>query len=219
MGVYSNFRGRRIDLTETLAYHLAAVTSLAHLSVAYTSFIMKWQQGILHAENAVGMCFLCLKIRSNGLETFRPGKSRGVGVSIIFILFAVLRYSEPPMSPSFCCWSEYVFRSGNLFRGTNQPLAPKTECHHHSGNMSTPIFHLPLRRRVPDIFFCRSTKSERSRLTGSTSWILSDRDTMGSSNSCHRCFLSDRELTHCRNKFLRPVPHLLCALWCHRHRW
>ena len=136
MGVYSNFRGRRIDLTETLAYHLAAVTSLAHHSVAYTSFIMKRQQGILHAENAVGMCFLCLKSRSNGLETFRPGKSRGVGVSIIFILFAVLRYSEPPMSPSFCCWSEYVFRSGNLFRGTNQPLTPKMECHHHSGNMS-----------------------------------------------------------------------------------
>ena len=97
---------------------------------------MKRQQGILHAENAVGMCFLCLKSRSNGLETFRSGKSRGVGVSIIFILFAVLRYSEPPMSPSFCCWSEYVFRSGNLFRGTNQPLAPKMECHHHSGNMS-----------------------------------------------------------------------------------
>ena len=113
---------------------------------------MKRQQGILHAENAVGMCFLCLKSRSNGLETFRPGKSRGVGVSIIFILFAMLRYSEPPMPSSFCCWSEYVFRSGNLFRGTNQPLAPKMECHHHSGNR-TPIFHLPLRRLVPDIFF------------------------------------------------------------------
>ena len=31
---YSNFRGRKTDLTETLSYHLAAVTSLAHLSVA-----------------------------------------------------------------------------------------------------------------------------------------------------------------------------------------
>ena len=166
------------------------------------------------------MCFLCLKSRSNGLETFRPGKSRGVGVSIIFILFAVLRYSEPPMSPSFCCWSEYVFRSGNLFRGTNQPLAPKMECHHHSGNMS--YSNIPSSSAASCsryFFFCRSTKSECSRLTGSTGWILSDRDTMGSSNSCHRCFLSDRELTHCCNKFLRPVPHLLCALWCHRHRW
>ena len=36
------------------------------------------------------------------------------------------------------------------FRGKNQPLVPKMECHHHSGN-HTPIFHLPLRRLVPAI--------------------------------------------------------------------
>ena len=61
------------------------------------------------------MCFLCLKSRSNGnyvflkkKKTFRPSKSCGVGVLIIFLVVmrclfyfvAVLRYSEPPMSPS-----------------------------------------------------------------------------------------------------------------------
>ena len=44
-----------------------------------------------------------------------------------------------------CCWSEYFLRSGNLFRGENQPLVLKMECHrHHSGNR-TLIFHFPLR--------------------------------------------------------------------------
>ena len=37
----------------------------------------------------------------------------------------------------------------------------------------------------------------------------------GNSSCCHRCFLFDRALTHCCNKCLRPVPHLLYALWCH----
>ena len=32
--MYSNFRGRKTDQTETLSYHLAAVTSLASFSVA-----------------------------------------------------------------------------------------------------------------------------------------------------------------------------------------
>ena len=52
-----NFKGRKTDPTETLSYHLATVTSLAHLSVAYTSFIIKCrrQQGILQAEKAVGL--------------------------------------------------------------------------------------------------------------------------------------------------------------------
>ena len=34
VGMYSNLRGRKTDLTETLSYQLAAVTSLAHLSAA-----------------------------------------------------------------------------------------------------------------------------------------------------------------------------------------
>ena len=55
VGIYSNFRGRKTDPRETLSYHLAAVTSLAHLSCHV--FIMKCrpQQGILHTENAIGM--------------------------------------------------------------------------------------------------------------------------------------------------------------------
>ena len=45
VGIHSNFRGRKTDLRETLSYHLAAVTSLAHLSCHV--FIM--------TENAIGM--------------------------------------------------------------------------------------------------------------------------------------------------------------------
>ena len=40
----------------------------------------------------------------------------------------------------------------------------------------------------------------------------------GSSSSSHCCFLSDKALTHYCNNCLRPVPHLLYALWCHRYR-
>ena len=64
------------------------------------------------------------------------------------------------------------------------------------------------------------SKSEHSRLTRvRPAELLSNRDTTGSSSSCHRCFLSDRELMHCCNKCLRPILHLLYVLWCHRHRW
>ena len=48
VGIHSNFRGRKTDLWETLSYHLAAVTSLAHLSCHV--FIMTE-----NAENAIGM--------------------------------------------------------------------------------------------------------------------------------------------------------------------
>ena len=48
VGIHSNFRGRKTDLRETLSYHLAAVTSLAHLSCHV--FIMTE-----NAENAIGM--------------------------------------------------------------------------------------------------------------------------------------------------------------------
>ena len=86
VGIYSNFRGRKTDLTETLSYHLATVTSLAHRWSHV--FIMRCtrQQGILHAENVVGMSCdvflqepitkywapgsLCLKSRSNGTDVF-----------------------------------------------------------------------------------------------------------------------------------------------------
>ena len=46
--LFVNFRGRKTDLRETLSYHLAAVTSLAHLSCHV--FIMTE-----NAENAIGM--------------------------------------------------------------------------------------------------------------------------------------------------------------------
>ena len=45
-----NFKGRKTDPTETLSYHLATVTSLAHLRMK-----CRRQQGILHAEKAVGL--------------------------------------------------------------------------------------------------------------------------------------------------------------------
>ena len=48
VGIHSNFRGRKTELRETLSYHLAAVTSLAHLSCHV--FIMTE-----NAENAIGM--------------------------------------------------------------------------------------------------------------------------------------------------------------------
>ena len=49
--------------------------------------------------------------------------------------------------------------------------------------------------------------------------FLSDRGMTGSFSPCHCCFQSDRELTHCCNKCLHPVPHLLYVLWCNRRRW
>ena len=42
--------------------------------------------------------------------------------------------------------------------------------------------------------------------------FLSDRGMTGSFSPCHCCFQSDRERTHCCNKCLRPVPHLLYVL-------
>ena len=68
---------------------------------------------------------------------------------------------------------------------------------------------------IPSSFCIISSKSEFLRLTVSSLIEVQQ----GRSSSCHRCFLTDRALTHCRNKCLRPVPHLLNALWCHRHRW
>ena len=50
-------------------------------------------------------------------------------------------------------------------------------------------------------------------------FLIKVRTGTGSCSSCHRCFLFDRELTHCCNKCFRQVPHLLYALWCLRHRW
>ena len=152
MGVYSNFRGRRIDLTETLAYHLAAVTSLAHLSVAYTSFIMKRQQGILHAENAVGLCFLCLKIliyinkylfclRCCGIQNPPCPPHSAVGANMSS---EVGTSSEVKISLSFQRWNVIITRGIIL---------------QYSIFLFGVLFPL---------FSCCSTKSERSRQTGST---------------------------------------------------
>ena len=44
----------------------------------------------------------------------------------------------------FCYWSEYSFCSENFFRGENQPLIPKMECHHHRSRNRILIFHLLL---------------------------------------------------------------------------
>ena len=153
MGAYSNFRGRRIDLTETLAYHLAAVTSLAHLSVAYTSFMMKRQQGILHAENAVGLCFLCLKIliyinkylfclRCCGIQNPPCPPHSAVGANMSS---EVGTSSEVQISLSLQRWNVVITRGIVL-------------------QYSIFLFGV----LFPVFFFCRSTKSERSRLTGST---------------------------------------------------
>ena len=155
MGVYSNFRGRRIDLTETLAYHLAAVTSLAHLSVAYTSFIMKRQQGILHAENAVGLCFLCLKIL--------------IYINKYLFCLRCCGIQNPPCPPHSAVGANMSSEVGTSSEVQISLSLQRRNVIITRGTCRTPIFHLPLRRLVPDIFFCRSTKSERSRLTGSTS--------------------------------------------------
>ena len=81
----------------------------------------------------------------------------------------------------FCCWREYFSWGGNLFRGKNQPLVPKMECHHHLGNR-TPIFHLPLRLVSRCSLAVPRSQSVRGWLVRPAEFY-SDKGTTGSSSS------------------------------------
>ena len=91
-------------------------------------------------------------------------------------------------------WSEYFFRSGNLFWGKNKPLVLKMECHHHHSGNRTLTFHLPL-RLISRCFLAAPRSPSVRGWTVRLAEFLPDGGTMGSSSSCRRCFLLDRALT------------------------
>ena len=108
MGLYSNFRGCTTDPFGSGNFFGSSLQSFMQSSLK-----CRRQQGILQAENAVGMScdVFCMSekievtvMTLKKMETFRPSKSCGVGVLIIFLaamlcLFYYL-YPEPPMSTS-----------------------------------------------------------------------------------------------------------------------
>ena len=112
--MYSNLRGRKTDLTETLSYQLAAVTSLAHLSVAWWSVGDSKEFTCGDFGRNVLWCVSCVwKVEVTVMTFFLKNKLDQVNLAvsvcwqyllrwcgICSILFAVLRYSEPPMPPS-----------------------------------------------------------------------------------------------------------------------
>ena len=102
-----------------------------------------------------------------------------------------------------------------IFPGENQCLVPKMYCHHHHTGSRTLIVHLPFRlvSRCLVLLLLEVRAFEADWFVRLNSSLIEVQ--RGSSSYCHRCFLSERALTHCCNKCLRPVPYLLYALYCH----